>query len=69
MSTAYKIKKKEHIKLEMAVTNCILLFTPPTNDKNAVVIEEIRKANIKAIKRGLRDIAASGCIRLDLSEA
>ena len=56
MSTAYKTRKNEEIKADIAETNIIPLETPSTKARKEVVIREIRNASINAIKRGLRDM-------------
>lgn len=56
MSTVYRTRKKEEINEEIAETNSIPADTPSTNARNVVVINEMRNARMKAIKRGLNDI-------------
>lgn len=43
---------------EMAATKSIPVETPSTKAKKLVVMSEMRKASIKAIKRGLSDMVA-----------
>lgn len=56
ISTAYNTRKKEEINDEMEATKSILVAVLSTNARKVVVISEIRNANIKAIKRGLKDM-------------
>jgi UDP-N-acetylmuramyl pentapeptide synthase len=48
------------MKDEMAETKSIPLETPSTKARNVVVINDIRNANMMAMKRGLSDMIALG---------
>jgi hypothetical protein len=45
------------MKQAVATTNSILVLTPSTKAKKVVVIREIMKASMRAMKRGLSDIS------------
>ena len=57
MSMVYKTRKNEVIKQAVATTKSMLLLTPSTNAKKDVVMREMTKASMRAMKRGLSDIS------------